>query len=459
MEQNSVKHNDLDSLGFRDAMKDYAKLPAKIEEHEDTLEVVADLAKDLFCEMLKIDPKLHEKVAIEGKHRVQRDLIDAARQTETHEEIRRYTKGSEIHSAVATITGLDELMKNLPEDFNNEPEIDPETGEPAEDEDGNVIYHDADPDDIANAVQAGLAKAAEEAAENDHLWRGWGLDPSDPKGVKPETFYALAEQAKKSKRFRMIADMTGSMKRLAMHKQRTKRTNDEQVVSGLEKGGDLNRIHPSEYNDIVDKHLKKLFWLRYLDEEMDQFRMTGNRKLNRGSIICCVDNSGSMSARWNPGKDPFSWAMAVAVALAQVALKQNRNFVYIPFAHGCGTPIEIKVNDSPKVKFDRIFQMATTFMDGGTDFQKPLEKAIQFVEKGYPDADIVFITDGAARLTPEFVKKFDKVKDEMEMSCYGVCVEGAVTSSVEVFCDESISVTDITDTTNKAAIGDIFAKL
>ncbi len=458
MKRNSVKHGILDSLGFKDAMKDFGQLERKVEEHRDTLEVVADLAKDMFCELLKVDPEMEAKEEMVGEHQIQHDLISAARETEQHGKLRRFTRGSEIHAATATISALDELIKRLPKDFKNEPQED-ENGDPILDEDGDPIGP-LEPGQAKKVVAAALEDATIEAEENDHIWRGWGLDPSNPKGVSPETFYQLAEQAKKSKRFQLIADMTGSMRRLAMEKQRTKPSPDLQRITGLEKGNDLSRLHNSEWNDIKDPRLRKLWKLRFIEEMMDQYKMEGEEKKSQGSIICCVDNSGSMSGDWNPPKDPFSWAMAVSVALAQVALKQRRNFVYIPFASHCGKPIEIKINDSPKVKFDKIYQMATRFMDGGTNFQAPLQKSLDYINRlGYPDGDIVFITDGIARLDPNFLKKFLEMKDEMGVSCYGISVESSVNSEIDSFCDEAISVTDLRDTTNSAAIGDIFQKL
>ncbi len=37
---------------------------------------------------------------------------------------------------------------------------------------------------------------------------------------------------------------------------------------------------------------------------------------------------------------------------------------------------------------------AETFLDGGTDFERPLDEAIQLMNAGFENADIVFLTDG-----------------------------------------------------------------
>ena len=46
---------------------------------------------------------------------------------------------------------------------------------------------------------------------------------------------------------------------------------------------------------------------------------------------------------------------------------------------------------------------AETFLRGGTDFKQPLDEAIQLMNSGFENADIVFLTDGLCKLAGDAI--------------------------------------------------------
>ena len=63
---------------------------------------------------------------------------------------------------------------------------------------------------------------------------------------------------------------------------------------------------------------------------------------------------------------------------------------------------------------------AETFLDGGTDFETPMRKAMSLIEEdGFEKADVVFITDGECELSGDYAE--DLVRKQ---AAFGFTVTG-----------------------------------
>jgi uncharacterized protein with von Willebrand factor type A (vWA) domain len=100
-----------------------------------------------------------------------------------------------------------------------------------------------------------------------------------------------------------------------------------------------------------------------------------------------------------------TWAKACAVALTRIAWQENRAVVCVHF----GTSVEVQV--VPKDDFHAMFEMARSFMSGGTNFGIALKAGMAEVgdlaANGHVGADILLITDGEEHDYPEHTRMID----------------------------------------------------
>jgi uncharacterized protein with von Willebrand factor type A (vWA) domain len=168
-----------------------------------------------------------------------------------------------------------------------------------------------------------------------------------------------------------------------------------------------------------------------------QYRMSGRRKQALGPLVICYDESGSMAG------EKEIWAKAVVLALLFIARRQKRPYAAIAF--GSAKEIRVKTIQRPEMAtMADVLEVAEPFFNGGTDFQRPLMEARKIIEAGgcpstgsarcpghrFERADVVFVTDGLCRVTPEFLAEFEAFKKRTATRVFAVLVD--VGSSAEV---------------------------
>lgn len=81
-----------------------------------------------------------------------------------------------------------------------------------------------------------------------------------------------------------------------------------------------------------------------------------------------------------------------------------------------------------------VLEVAEPLFNGGTDFQRPLTEARQIIEAGgrFERADVVFVTDGLCRVTPEFLAEFDTFKKRTGARVFAVLVDVGCSAEVSV---------------------------
>ena len=89
-----------------------------------------------------------------------------------------------------------------------------------------------------------------------------------------------------------------------------------------------------------------------------------------------------------------------------------------------------------------VLKVAEPFFNGGTDFRRSLVKARRIVEAGgrpstgsghrFERADVVFVTDGLCRVTPEFLAEFDAFKKRTGTRVFAVLVDVGTSAEVSV---------------------------
>lgn len=290
---------------------------------------------------------------------------------------------------------------------------------------------------VEKAVQA----AKDEVHEVQELIQVWGFESDDSNvRISMASKRKALDRLRKSKKLKDLSNLIGQFKRLAQEEQRRKSKDGAVNIKSVQNGNDLVNVLPSEKMLLGNGTTKKDFMRRYHQKELLQYEVEAQNPMGKGPIITCVDISGSMD---NVKDD---WAKAVALALADIAQKQKRDFACILFNTDIKGAYTIE-----KGEFDpnMLIDIAETAPIGGTDFEAPLNKALEIITKDkFKKADIVFITDGECSVSSAFLKKFQRVKEDKEFLVRSVLINVggyASDSSLKKFSDSIATVSSLAD--------------
>lgn len=324
--------------------------------------------------------------------------------------------------------------------------MDDEPDDKGEDHEGDG-ESDLDLDDLDRAIHQAMQDAADEFEELDGLRKGIGLDDGSWAQMSPDKRLSMLEKLR-TPQMKVLSEIVGRMKKFAMSMQAQKIIDAPEEAFDVELGNDIRRLLRSEFVYLGHEDTKPFFYQRYLERELLQFKLRGKENAGKGPIFVCIDKSYSMSG------GPFNWAMAVAEALRRICNEQQRDY----YATFFGTNDDRHRFDFPKgeTDFDKVLEFLQSAANGGTQFDGVLGEALQrceeYGERGAEKADIVFITDGQARLTDEWVKDFNERREEHAIRVFSVFIGGArdyhgaaPVKLLESFSDIVIPVSDLRD--------------
>lgn len=277
---------------------------------------------------------------------------------------------------------------------------------------------DLDLDRVANKM---LEAAEKEAGELENLRKGIGLEDGEWQSMDPEDRLAFAERLR-TPEMKALAEVIGQMKRFALGVKATRVNDVPHEAYDVETGNVLTRVLKAQFALLGHPDTTYEFYRRYSQKELLQFKMRGTEEVGKGPIVICIDKSSSM------GGDPFMWAMGVAEALRRFAADEDRDYYAMFF----GTNNDRTRFDFPEGKgpFEKVLSFLGAQANGGTEFDGVLTEALekaskQFDTDGKGKADIVFVTDGMARLTDEWIAKFKAEKERVGVRLYSVYIGGA----------------------------------
>ena len=284
--------------------------------------------------------------------------------------------------------------------------------------------------DVKGEKEGRFATGVEGLGDNKGVWTRGDLGPH----------LKLVETYLNSPKLQRLAQKVGRLKEIKEQRQGRAVLEEATEVRGIDYGDDLTMVVPEEWAGYFDPVKRPYFKKRYADEALCLYDMKGKRRKGKGSLIICLDNSGSMQG---PKEET---SKAIAIALMEIAIGQKRDFIVIMFG---GPEDEMKVFEVPQGRctFEQLVEIGEHFLcSAGTDFEKPLQEAVRFLEKDkYPGGDIVFITDGVCKVSPEFLEGYHLRKKTKQFRAIGVLVNyGHVsTAPMEAFCDELLMSKDL----------------
>lgn len=499
-------------------LKAYEKLKGqarKLQELEESgkkeLPTFPPLMQDVYSSLYKFTPELRSSGEILPSHRFHRSIIEQLMKTSEFKELRTYTKLDEFNAAMATLSLAGKTLTLVPKEIQDKAkEMNNLEGQIESLEDqveglGNLLgqtngqvakaktagqatksleaqvsnlemqaseaemsleeakqklenleqtledeVNEKTPE-LRGAIRKATKEALEDVKETSEFLEQWGSDAGEIQNMPVEEKIRRASVLQNSDKMRQLAKLVGKFKRLALATQRTKISKASIEVCDVVRGSDLDRVLPTEFDNLAHPLMKLDFYKRLVEGNLLIYEKKGKEKVGKGPIIVCCDNSGSME-----GKKEF-WSKAVALALLEIAKLQKRNFVCIHFG-AANEPLKVIVVLGGKASFETAVMIGSYFLDGGTDFEKPLTEATNLIEKQeFKKADIVFITDGECLVSDEFLRKFKETKKEKAFKVISILVDmGSTTpTAVAEFSDDVQFVSELSG----EEAGEIFARI
>ncbi len=288
---------------------------------------------------------------------------------------------------------------------------------------------------------AELAGEIDQAAEDSHDFsREFGQGGRVAAGARLE----LGRRLARNKKLGELARMVGRFKQDARALKRKTLERGVAEAYDIELGSELGRLIPAELLAMHHPVLKRDFHRRVLEGTVLQYRLRDDEQKGRGPMVVCIDVSSSMQG------DKEMWSKAVALTLMDIARRQRRLFRAVMFSSG---DVSLKVLDLNRERryqpdLNKVVEMAEYFPGGGTDFETPIDAAVELLgEKKLKRGDIVIITDGESQVSPEWLARLKERKAELDFSIFAVLVDvgSAEASSLAQFADRITSVKRISD--------------
>jgi uncharacterized protein with von Willebrand factor type A (vWA) domain len=264
-----------------------------------------------------------------------------------------------------------------------------------------------------------------------------GKQPGEKISMNPATAIQLAELIRNNDKLAKIAGLAGRMKQIAQKKQKSK-TRSTVERTNISLGNDPERILAQELALLSKAETRQDTLRRYAEGKMLQYSPEAKERLGKGPVVCCLDTSSSMRSKDAESK-------AVMLALLGIARKQKRAFALINFS-SAGELKCWEFSNPKDIKPEKIVEMAEFFFDGGTDFESPLNRAVEIIKSSrYKKADVVFITDGEDRVSLAWLESFQRAKREKKFQVISVQLGDGTTSTLSKFSDRVIKAVSLFD--------------
>lgn len=233
-----------------------------------------------------------------------------------------------------------------------------------------------------------------------------------------------------------VLQIAGRLKTKAIQKQRTKARPGAEELCDITVGADLARLVPAELGNLADETTEALLVRRLMERSATCYELRGREQKAEGPIVMVVDESFSMSG---PRDET---AKAIALAMMEIAARQNRPFAYVRFADRV---VGVDRFESPRaLKLDELLDFVTRFNGGGTRIGAALVRAADIMsERGKPwaKADVIIVSDGDSHNDNDVQEHAVKRIKEAGAHVYGIFVATS-RSFTRSLCDEVLDVTD-----------------
>lgn len=426
-------------------------------KHEGRNEPFFDqLMGDIWSSFFKNNPKLLNKEEISPDLSKNYQLMERILNDKEFHESHEYTKLDDLHSVLCTVGFAQKVFEWMKKQLSANPDMyqsyknmkqqQREFGEQSQEYQKALSeylktsgkYLKDDLPEFSQMLQDSIKETKTIEEDLTDLIGGIKAGTGSQKELKQMPLrdqFTLAEYLKQNHKMKQIAKWAGRFKAIAKSKQKS--ISKESIArSGVTIGNDIDRILPNELITISNPASRLDFLRRFAEGQTLQFATKGKQSLGKGSIILCLDQSGSMRNLDNQSK-------GFALALMSIAKRQKRDFALITFDEQSIT----REYPKGKITTKQMIDLCENFMGGGTDFQNPLSQSLQLIKNSkFKNADIIFVTDGEANLNSKFLGQFQKEKQKFGFSVLSLLIgNNASDKVVKDFSDEIYYAKDFKD--------------
>jgi uncharacterized protein with von Willebrand factor type A (vWA) domain len=263
--------------------------------------------------------------------------------------------------------------------------------------------------EIISSASKAAKQAADGVQELESVAQAMGMGPGEPGSSDVNAIATTFKAARSNKALMRICVLAGRYKQLAqgLHKARSK--NGFEEVTGLENGGDISRLIPSELMRLGIPELELDFLRRFVEKQTLCREFDAEEKVGLGPIVIVVDESGSLVGSKNES------AKAIALTLAWIARRQGRWCGLVAFSGGTGH----RVLALPPERWNQValLDWIQCFLGGGSDQDVPVqEMAAIFTEIGAPagKTDLIYITDAELSISQKKATEFKTWKASVQ---------------------------------------------
>lgn len=262
------------------------------------------------------------------------------------------------------------------------------------------------PEGLDVAVIAAASRASKDAADSvaelESVTQAMGMGAGEPGSSDVNAVASAFKAARSNKALMRICVLAGMYKQLAqgLHKARSK--NGFEEVTGLESGGDISRLVPSELMKLGIPELELDLMRRLVERQCLCREFEAQERVGLGPVVLVVDESGSMVGHRNES------AKAIALTLAWIARKQGRWCGLVAFSGGSGH----RVLALPPDRWNQVdlLNWLEAFIGMGSDQDLPLkEMAGIFNEIGAPagKTDLIYISDAELHISQKKATEYN----------------------------------------------------
>ena len=289
---------------------------------------------------------------------------------------------------------------------------------------------------IGEEIGAAMDAADDAASEVTCIMTAWGTDAGEMKCTPVNK--DLLQRVKRNEELLRIARSLGKYREIIADKRKNGYAYGRGEKYDLTHGNDINNCLSSELALLGTPETQVLFVRKYEKKQLTQYQKRTPIIKGKGDMIVLVDESGST-------RSVQAWAKAFALAMLDIAAKDNRKFAMVHFANA--ENVKTDLFEPGRYTTDDVIRAAEQFFGGGTDFEAPLTEAMTLMEKGYENADITIITDGECRISEAFAEQFRNAMLKYKATVTGILLDKdrPCGKTLEPFCDKIYHSKDITE--------------
>lgn len=426
------------------------------------------LAQDVFISLYKYSPILRQAEDMHEACRLNHQIISSLMEEEEYKALHEKTS----HDLVTAAMGAEvlqarilEQLEAMKERMNRQHQQNPDSmsgdelfnnlnamlnGEKVPGMEDTLEQLEQMASSLKQVMTQALRETVKEVDDALTVAKKWGMEPGQMRNIPLSQKREAIERIRKSRKLRSLADVLGRMREVAHQTLKKSKATESSGIRSVTTGNQLENLLPTELATLRHPILKKEFQRKFLEKSLLVYEKQNRRQVGKGPIVVCCDVSGSMDG------DPETYSKALALSLLEVAQAQKRSYAFISFNNTVQDVFEFPKG---KVNLQHVVDLAERFSGGGTNFQEPLEKALEIMEQAtFTRGDIIFITDGEAHLDEDFVKRFKALKAKKDFALYTMLIFSDSDEALRPISDEVLKIEDLLKQ-GEAAAKTIFSRV